>query len=315
MNEPLVSIIIPCYNAEELIGEAIESALAQSYPKVEVIVIDDGSTDGSLAVIRSFGRCVRWESGPNRGGCAARNRGIKLARGELVQFLDADDLLSSYKLEQQVPHALAGGRKSMSICLGRTDLGDKYLDWQYARILDPDRDPVDFILGGILHTEAPLHWINNLCAVGGFDECLPCAQEFDLHLRLVCAGQCLSQLRESLFIVRRQPQSVSSDAIRVTRQQHYILGKASELLSSLGVLSPNRARSIAMAYANAAIGLDLGSYPVDAALCREEARTLCPEAEILAWTPKWRLFVRILGATRVARIRRWLRHLLPTIAS
>jgi glycosyltransferase involved in cell wall biosynthesis len=67
MNNPLVSIIIPCYNAEEYVSEAIESALRQTYSNKEVIVIDDGSTDGSLDVIRSFGSRVRWETGPNSG--------------------------------------------------------------------------------------------------------------------------------------------------------------------------------------------------------------------------------------------------------
>ena len=71
---PLISIVIPCYNAERYVGEAIRSALSQTYPNVEIIVIDDGSTDGSLDVIRSFGGAIRWETGPNRGGCAARNR-------------------------------------------------------------------------------------------------------------------------------------------------------------------------------------------------------------------------------------------------
>ena len=94
---PLVSIVIPCYNAERYVGEAIESALDQTYPHKEVIVIDDGSTDSSLEVIRSFGNHLRWETAPNRGGSAARNRGLELARGELIQFLDADDLLHARK--------------------------------------------------------------------------------------------------------------------------------------------------------------------------------------------------------------------------
>ena len=97
MNSPLTSVVIPCYNAEGYVGEAIESALNQTYRPVEVIVIDDGSTDGSLDVIRSFGDRIRYESGPNRGPSAARNRGVQLARGELIQFLDADDVLHPEK--------------------------------------------------------------------------------------------------------------------------------------------------------------------------------------------------------------------------
>ncbi len=70
----LVSIIIPCYNREKYVGEAIESALGQTYPHKEVIVVDDGSTDRSIEVIKSFGDRVRWETGPNRGAPAGAER-------------------------------------------------------------------------------------------------------------------------------------------------------------------------------------------------------------------------------------------------
>src|SRR6266404_1994004 len=98
----LVSILIPCYNAERWIAQAIESALAQTWLEREVIVIDDGSTDGSLDIIKSFDGRIRWESGPNRGGNAARNRLLELSRGEWLQYLDADDFLLPNKLERQI---------------------------------------------------------------------------------------------------------------------------------------------------------------------------------------------------------------------
>ena len=91
--QPLVSILIPCYNAERWVGQAIESALAQTWPNKEVIVVDDGSTDGSLEVIKSFGDRIKWETGPNRGGNVARNRLLELSHGEWIQYLDADDYL------------------------------------------------------------------------------------------------------------------------------------------------------------------------------------------------------------------------------
>ena len=99
---PLVSILIPCFNAEHLVGQAIESALAQTWPHKEVIVVDDGSTDASLEVIRRFGGRIRWESGPNRGGNIARNRLLELSSGEWLQYLDADDYLRSDKIRKQV---------------------------------------------------------------------------------------------------------------------------------------------------------------------------------------------------------------------
>jgi hypothetical protein len=114
---PLVSIIIPCYNAAEYVAEAIQSALDQTYPNCEVIVIDDGSTDGSLEVIKSFGGTIRWETGPNQGGCAARNRGLELARGEWIQFLDSDDRITTGKVASQV-NALKKSAEStaMAVC-------------------------------------------------------------------------------------------------------------------------------------------------------------------------------------------------------
>ncbi|MEJ1973802.1 MAG: glycosyltransferase family A protein [Lacunisphaera sp.] len=86
IRQPLVSIIIPCYNAETWVAEAIESALAQTWPNKEVIVIDDGSTDKSLEVIKRYDGCIRWVAGLNRGACAARNRGIELGDGRAAEI-------------------------------------------------------------------------------------------------------------------------------------------------------------------------------------------------------------------------------------
>ncbi|MFP4360171.1 MAG: glycosyltransferase [Alphaproteobacteria bacterium] len=91
--EAHVTVVIPCYNAERWVGRAIRSALDQEGVAVEVIVVDDGSTDASLDVIRSFGDRIRFETGPNCGACAARNRGLEMATAPYVMFLDADDYL------------------------------------------------------------------------------------------------------------------------------------------------------------------------------------------------------------------------------
>jgi glycosyltransferase involved in cell wall biosynthesis len=99
----LVSIIVPCYNSEAWVAAALESALRQTWSDKEVIVVNDGSKDGSLAVARRFeDRGVRVLNQPNAGASAARNAGLRAARGQYIQFLDADDLLALDKLEHQM---------------------------------------------------------------------------------------------------------------------------------------------------------------------------------------------------------------------
>lgn len=115
---PRVSIVIPCFNKRTYVAAAIESALSQG-PLAEVIVIDDGSTDGSLDEVRRFDGQIHWETGPNRGGSAARNRGLALATGNYIQFLDADDLLPNGKLAAQLALLEAAGSSAMAFCSWR----------------------------------------------------------------------------------------------------------------------------------------------------------------------------------------------------
>lgn len=115
MLTPTVSIIIPCYNKRPYVAKAIESALSQT-AACEVIVVDDGSTDGSLDIIRSYGSRIRWTSGPNRGGSAARNRGLELATGNWIQFLDADDILPPEKIAVQIAAMEGASEDAMAFC-------------------------------------------------------------------------------------------------------------------------------------------------------------------------------------------------------
>ena len=117
MNEPLVSILIPCYNAASYIASSLGSAFAQTWPRYEVIVVDDGSTDDSLRIARGYERRgLRIIAQTNRGAAAARNVALQAATGEFIQFLDADDLLAPDKIAQQIsllldrgPRVLASG--------------------------------------------------------------------------------------------------------------------------------------------------------------------------------------------------------------
>ena len=101
--QKLVSIIIPAYNCQQWISQSIESALAQTWPNKEIIVVDDGSTDNTLSIAKRYeSKSLKVVHQENRGAAAARNTGLKLAQGDYIQYLDADDLLAPDKIEYQI---------------------------------------------------------------------------------------------------------------------------------------------------------------------------------------------------------------------
>jgi glycosyltransferase involved in cell wall biosynthesis len=101
--KPLVSILIPAFNAQEWIGDTLRSAIVQTWPRKEIIVVDDGSTDQTLAIARQFEPgCVRIVTQANQGAAATRNRAFSLSQGDYIQWLDADDLLAPDKIEKQM---------------------------------------------------------------------------------------------------------------------------------------------------------------------------------------------------------------------
>ncbi|MEM1394503.1 MAG: glycosyltransferase family A protein [Cyanobacteria bacterium P01_H01_bin.150] len=100
---PLVSILIPAYNSEEWISETIESAIAQTWNNIEIIIVDDGSKDNTFAVAKKYGSAkIKVISQPNKGASASRNRAFREAQGDFIQYLDADDLLAPDKIELQI---------------------------------------------------------------------------------------------------------------------------------------------------------------------------------------------------------------------
>lgn len=149
MSAPLVSIIIPAYNAERFIGATIESALAQDWAHKEIIVVDDGSLDGSLAVIRRYEKAgVRALVRVNGGGSAARNTGFKASHGDYIQFLDHDDLLADDKISAQI--AVANGSPSGPVAglwtRFRGDVDGAYGGWQPLERVRHDSTPLDWLL-------------------------------------------------------------------------------------------------------------------------------------------------------------------------
>ena len=135
----LVSVMITVYNGERYLAEAIESVLAQTYPSVELIVFDDGSTDGSGDVARSFGTALRYERQANSGMGAARNSAVALTEGRYLSFLDADDRFRPEKLSRQM--AVMEADSSVDMVFGlMTEFVSPDLDEAAAALLRP---PVD----------------------------------------------------------------------------------------------------------------------------------------------------------------------------
>lgn len=115
MEQALITCIIPVYNGERYLREAIDSIFQQTYPSLELIVADDGSTDRTRAVIASYGDKIRCLSQPNSGPATARNLGVRAATGEYVAFLDADDVWHPEKLERQI--ARFDARPGLDCCV------------------------------------------------------------------------------------------------------------------------------------------------------------------------------------------------------
>jgi glycosyltransferase involved in cell wall biosynthesis len=116
MARPCVTVVVPAYNGERYLGAALESILGQDYRPLEVILVDDGSTDGTARVARSYPG-VRYLYQPNQGAAAARNAGVAASRGELLSFLDSDDVWTPRKLSLQVGFLLK--HPEVGYCLAR----------------------------------------------------------------------------------------------------------------------------------------------------------------------------------------------------
>ena len=117
MHQPLVSCIVPVWNGEKYLGEALDSILNQTYPQIEIVVIDDGSTDRTQDILASYGERVIAIRQAQAGPAVARNVGIERATGAFVAFLDSDDLWDPRKTELQV--AMFGERADLAVCLCR----------------------------------------------------------------------------------------------------------------------------------------------------------------------------------------------------
>jgi len=196
----LVSIIMPCYNAERFLRESIESVLSSSYQALELILIDDGSTDGTREIIKSYGSQVVFLTQKNEGAPRARNHGLRVSKGEFIQFLDSDDILDPDAISWRV------GAMSPDVdgVFGDFDIIDSKGSFVRSEVfgeakLWSSRKIIHFLLSepGRLLINTPLHRRGKLFEIGAFDEKLPRCQDSNLHLRLAA--------KDATFLYRKKP--------------------------------------------------------------------------------------------------------------
>ena len=246
----LVSILIPCFNARQWIAQAIESALAQSWPHKEVIVVDDGSTDGSDAVIRTFDGRITWQRQSNQGSNPTRNRLLSLAAGEWLQYLDADDYLLPGKIQGQM--ASIEGDSAVDVLFGPVTLehvGVTGAQRELLPIPEP-RDPWVLLARWYLpQTGAPLWRKAAIHDVGGWSAEQPACQEHELYLRLLMGGRKFVYTEANGAVYRQWSENTlwKKDQARTRRLRLEIEDRMEEFLRARGGLTEERHWAINMA--------------------------------------------------------------------
>ncbi|MEL6927407.1 MAG: glycosyltransferase family A protein [Cyanobacteria bacterium J06600_6] len=211
-----VSVIIPAYNGDRYLGEAIDSVLRQTYQDYEIIIVDDGSTDNTAQVAQQYGDSVRYLNQRNQGVAASRNFGLAAALGDYLAFLDQDDLFLPHKLAKQVELLdrdadLGIVNSGWQICQG-DDLPESLSSeeaavqpWQQI----PDLSAANLIVWKPVFLGAMLFRRSWLERVGGFDTALEQTPDVDLVMRLAKIG-CPAAWVEQITVIYRQHEANAS---------------------------------------------------------------------------------------------------------
>jgi glycosyltransferase involved in cell wall biosynthesis len=185
---PEVSVIIPSCNRAAMLREAIDSVLAQTLDAFELIVIDDGSTDDTPALLDGICRehsKVRFESMPHRGVAAARNRGVELARAPLIAFLDSDDIWHREKLTRQLDFMRANPPLKISQCQEIWIRGGRRVNPGRRHLKRGGDQFVESLRTCLVSASAVIMRTEFFRALGGFDEVMLAAEDYDLWLRIM----------------------------------------------------------------------------------------------------------------------------------
>lgn len=214
---PLVSVIVTCFNREAYLAEALDSILAQDFTDQEIVLVDDGSTDGSSDIARAYARRpgsrLRYHHQPNQGAASAKNTGVELATGRYIAFLDSDDLWTPNKLSVQLRDAQALPDVRIHYGHARQFTSPELTADQSARLHCPQQ-PVPAPTSGTMLIERA-----DFLRVGPFRNDLRVGIEVEWSLRARAVGLPMHTCPDVLLLRRIHPGN-SGFTERDTRQQH-----------------------------------------------------------------------------------------------
>ena len=232
----LVSVVLPTFNRSRTLARAMRSVLGQGYSNLELIVVDDGSTDDTAGLVASFSDPrIRYEKlERNQGASAARNRGLELARGEFIAFQDSDDEWLADKLERQVASARGARAESIAVFHMKVVYGrDEQRVYGPGRVccvprLDDEAGERDFLKishrQNVISPQTLMFSSNVLDKIGGFDKLLVNSVDWDFSLRLVAASSVIF-IEEPLVMTYIQDDSISTLRKNMVRSQLRIILK------------------------------------------------------------------------------------------
>lgn len=221
-----VSTVMPAYNAGQTIRESIQSVLDQTHQRLELIVVDDGSSDDTAQIVREFGSAVRYHRQQNAGPAVARNCGIRLSRHPWVAFLDADDLWLPQKLEQQLQTARESSKSAVYTNCRNFGAIDRVDELRSLPPMPAGDIFEDLLQDNFLTLSSVMVRRDALLAAGGFLPEMTGAEDWDLWLRLAANGVGFEPMEEPLVMYRWSDNSLSKNHQQMTSMRSATVEKA-----------------------------------------------------------------------------------------
>jgi glycosyltransferase involved in cell wall biosynthesis len=318
MDKQLVSVIIPVYNAEKYLAKTIESAMNQTHRPIEVIIVDDGSTDQSLKIALAYqSEQVKVLSQKNEGASAARNKGLSEAKGDFIQFLDADDLLSTDKIAEQVTLLLANPDKvavSSTVHFADGKNPQEFKPSTYEQGFLIDTDPAHFLInlwggyganGSMVQPNAWLTPAHIIKKSGPWNEGLSLDDDGEYFCRIVINSKGVIKSK-GLNYYRKY--SIVNDSLSAAFKEKDLLSQIKSLrLRYQHISTHNQSINLKIAYLRSLHQLNFKLYPQYPGILKEITKAIKEVDYELSYkyefaTPKGKVLSNLIGWKQTKKI-------------